>query len=84
MRLGFYPQPVRTEKTEAALGSTESTAATDSRFSDPRRDKEAGRAPQAGLTCGCDASQELLSGTQSDTDATAATRLVKRSYWTCF
>jgi hypothetical protein len=83
MRLGFYPQPVWTGQTEAAPGSTGSAAATDTRFSDPRRDKEAGRAPQAGLTCRYDDSQELPSGSQSDTDETAATRLNKRSFWTC-
>ena len=83
MRLGFYPQPVRTGQTEIAPGSTESPAATDSRFPDPRRDREAGRAPQAGLTCRYDNSQELPSATQSGTDAAAAAKLVKRSYWTC-
>jgi len=82
MRLGFYPQPVRTGQAEAAPVSAESAAATDTRFSDPRR-REAGRAPQAGLTCRYDNSQELPSATQSGTDAAAAAKLVKRSYWTC-
>ena len=82
MRLGFYPRTARTGQAEAAPGSSESAAATDTKFSDPRR-REVGRAPQAGLTCRYDDSQELPSASQSDTDAAAATKLVKRSYWTC-
>lgn len=82
MRLGFYPRTVRTGKAESAPESTESAATTDTKSPDPRRDSEAGRAPQAGLVCRSD-SHDLPSGTPSDTDAPAATRLVKRSYWTC-
>jgi hypothetical protein len=82
VRLGFYPQPVRTGQAEGAPDYTGSAAAYDTQLSDPRRGSEAGSVPQAGLACRSD-SHELPSGTQSDTDATAATSLTRKSYWTC-